>query len=130
MVGCFRGASLPMHRTIGHERPSVEGCYKEKHFMFPTKRKRFCLIKALNAKRGKPAHAESLFLDKLLAVGLGIFDLIQASFRIYLHDDIFASPLLEAKVVEIDEGANREGHSSINVPNDFFMGRYTPWSRR
>ena len=92
--------------------------------MFPTKRKRFCLIKALNAKRAEPAHAEGVFLDELLAIGFGIFDLMQASFRIYLHHSVFASPLLEARIVKIDEGANGKGHGSMNVPNNFFVGRY------
>lgn len=86
------------------------------------------VIKALNAKGPEPAHAESFFLDKLLAIGLGIFDFMQAGFR-DLHDGVFASPLLKAKIVEIDEGANGKRHGGkMNVPNNFFVGRYQRWS--
>lgn len=53
------------------------------------------VIKALDAKRSEPAHAESLFLDKLLTVGLGIFDFMQTRFRDF-HNGVFTSPLSEA----------------------------------
>jgi hypothetical protein len=54
------------------------------------------VIKAPNAELPKPAHAKSSFLDELLAIGFGVFDFMQASFRIYLHHCVFASPLFEA----------------------------------
>jgi len=53
-------------------------------------------IKALNAKGPEPAHTELVFANELLTIGFGVFDLMQASFRIYLHHCIFASPLFEA----------------------------------
>ena len=54
------------------------------------------VIKALDAKRAEPAHAELVFVDELLAIGFGVFNFMQASFRIYLHHCVFASPLFEA----------------------------------
>jgi hypothetical protein len=95
MEGKQGEASPPVRRTIQHGRASIEACYKKKHLMFPTKRKRFCVIKALNAKRPEPAHAESSFLYELLAIGFSVFDLMQTSFRNF-HDGVFASPLSEA----------------------------------
>ena len=90
------------------------------------------VIKALDAKRSEPAHPQGFFLDKLLAVGLGVFNLIKAGFRDF-HHCVFSSPLPETKIVEIDESANGKGHFlkkcyRIWAPNDFFMGRYQRWS--
>lgn len=88
------------------------------------------VIKALDAEGAEPSHAESSFLYELLAIGFCVFDLMQTSFR-DLYDGIFASPLLKAKIVEIDESTNGKRHDDkIYVPNNFFVGRYTPWSRR
>lgn len=80
-------------------------------------------IKALNAEGPEPAHAESSFLYELLAICFCVFDFMQASFSDF-HDGVFSSPLLEAKIVKIDKGANGKGHGSMNVPNNFFVGRY------
>jgi hypothetical protein len=86
-------------------------------------------IKALNAKGPESAHAESSFLDELLAISFSVFDLMQAGFCDF-HDGVFASPLSEARIVEIDESSNGKRHDKMNVPNNFFVGRYPPWSRR
>ena len=85
------------------------------------------VIKALNAKGPEPAHAESSFLHELLAIGFSVFDLMQAGFRDF-HDGVFASPLLKAWIVEINEGSNGKRHDKMNVPNNFFVGRYQRWS--
>jgi len=53
------------------------------------------VIKALNAKGPKPAHAQSSFLHELLAIGFSVFDLMQASFCDF-HDGVFTAPLSEA----------------------------------
>jgi hypothetical protein len=53
-------------------------------------------IKAFHAKRPEAAHTELVFANELLTIGSGVFDLMQASFRIYLHHCVFASPLFEA----------------------------------
>jgi hypothetical protein len=87
------------------------------------------VIKALNAKGPEPAHTQSSFLHELLAIGFGVFDFMQASFCDF-HDGIFASPLSEARIVEINKGSNGKRHDKMNVPNNFFVGRYPPWSRR
>jgi hypothetical protein len=86
-------------------------------------------IKALNAKGPEPAHAESSFLYELLAIGFSVFDLMQTSFC-DLYDGVFASPLSEARIVEINEGSNGKRHDKMNVPNNFFVGRYPLWSKR
>ena len=78
------------------------------------------VIKALNAKGPESAHAESSFLYELLAIGFSVFDLMQTSFRNF-HDGVFASPLLEARIVEINEGSNGKRHDKMNAPNDFFI---------
>lgn len=85
------------------------------------------VIKALNAEGTEPAHAESSFLDKLLAIGFCVFNFMQASFS-DLYNGVFSSPLFKAWIIEINDGSNGERHDSICVPNDFFMGRYQRWS--
>lgn len=84
-------------------------------------------IKALNAKGLEPAHAESRFLHELLAIGFSIFDLMQAGFRNF-HNDVFASPLSEARIVEINKSSDGKRHDKMNAPNNFFVGRYQRWS--
>ena len=67
-------------------------------------------MEALNAEGAKAAHAESFFFNCLLAICLGVLYFVEASFGIYLCHDIFSSPLFKAKVVKIDNEANREFH--------------------
>ena len=69
-------------------------------------------METLNAERAKAAHAESLFFNRLLAIGLGVLYFIEASFRIYLCHDIFSSPLFKTKVVKIDNETNGEFHDN------------------
>ena len=68
-------------------------------------------MEALNAEGAKPAHAESFFFNHLLAICLGVFYFVEASFRIYFCHDIFSSPLFKTKVVKIDNDANGEFHN-------------------
>ena len=65
----------------------------------------------MNAELPKPAHAQCCFLDKLLAIGSCVFDFMKP-IEAVLHDDIFPSPLLEAWIVQINNGANGEDHNS------------------
>ena len=88
-----------MEKTIQDDGPENRACYKALQR----------LVEALNAKRTEPANAQGLALDKLLAIGLGILDFMQI-IVVQLHDNVFSAPLLEARVVEIDNGANGEGH--------------------
>jgi len=92
-----------MEKTIQDDGPASRACYKALQR----------LVEALNAKRTEPANAQDLALDKLLAVGLGILDSVQI-IVVQLHDNVFPSPLFEACVVEIDNGANGEGHEAMN----------------
>ena len=92
-----------MERTIQDDGSKNRACYKALQR----------LVEALNAKRTEPANAQDLVLDKLLAIGLRILDSVQI-IVVQLHNNVFPSPLFEACVVEIDNGANGEGHEAID----------------
>jgi hypothetical protein len=92
-----------MEKTIQDDGPGNRACYKALQR----------LVEAFNAKRTEPANAQGLALDKLLAVGLRILDSVQIII-VQLHNNVFPSPLFEACVVEIDNGANGEGHEAMN----------------
>jgi hypothetical protein len=82
-----------------HGRKAKEGvaaCEKKNTAPCPAQRGLLqTFIKALNAERAEPAHAQSGFFHELLAIGFCIFDFMKASFRDF-HHRVFASPLFEA----------------------------------
>jgi hypothetical protein len=74
----------------------VAACEKKNTALRPAQRRLLqTFIKALNAERTEPAHAQSGFFHELLTIGFCIFDLMQACFRDF-HYGVFASPLFEA----------------------------------
>lgn len=69
-------------------------------------------MQAFNAEWPQSTAAQGFFLNELLAIGAGVANFVEdaAGFVRELDHGVFAPPLPEASVIEIDEITNGEGH--------------------
>jgi len=105
----FREQTTHSQTTRAKKTRSQTGSAKPTCLIYQQKSPRWGSLQAFYLERPQSSNAQGSFSNKLLAASPGIFDFVDSSITVWhFKDNIFSTPLPEAEVVEIDDGAYRE----------------------